>query len=338
MALNRPAWWESRTLLACAWLPLAGLFFVLSTLRRLLYRSGVLRSETLPVPVVVVGNIAAGGSGKTPVVVWLADALRRRGFRPGILSRGFGGSAKVATAVGADSDPAIAGDEPVMLARRTGCPLWVGRDRAAAGRALLAAHPEVDVLITDDGLQHYRLARSAEIIVVNERILGNRWLMPAGPLREGLSRLASATLLVANGTPGPALAPALPAATPCFTMTLEPGAFYRLRDPARQCRAADFAGRKVHALAGIADPQRFFASLRSMGLSLQMTRALGDHHVFSAADLAVPEGDVLLLTEKDAVKCAALAPAECWVLPVAARIDEAALKPILEQLHGSEAA
>jgi len=154
---QRPAWWRKRSLIAALWLPLAGLFFALSAARRAAFKAGLLRSETLSVPVIVVGNIAVGGSGKTPVVIWLAEALRERGWRPGILSRGYGGSAQVPTAVSATSDPELVGDEPVLLARRTACPLWVGRDRAAAGRALLAAHPEVDVLITDDGLQHYRL-------------------------------------------------------------------------------------------------------------------------------------------------------------------------------------
>lgn len=337
MALTRPLWWDARSWRAALCLPLAAVFFGVSALRRQLYRLGVLRSERLSVPVIVVGNLAAGGSGKTPVVIWLAAALRAQGFRPGILSRGYGGAARMPEAVSPGSDPARVGDEPVMLASRTGCPLWVGRDRAEAGRLLLRAFPQVNVLITDDGLQHYRLARDAEIVVLNERILGNLWPMPAGPMREPLSRLADADLVVANGALSETLRGALRGPVP-VSMKLAPGFFHRLGNAAECCAATGFAGRRVHALAGIADPQRFFDSLRSMGLAPVTCRAFGDHHAFCKEDLVVPEGDVLLLTEKDAVKCAPLAPADCWVLPVDAQIDDAALKPILERLHGSEAA
>lgn len=335
--LNRPAWWSSRSLSAVLWLPLAGLFFGVSALRRLAYRAGWLQSETLSVPVIVVGNIAAGGSGKTPVVIWLAAALRARGLRPGVLSRGYGGTAGVPTSVQADSDPALVGDEPVLLARRAACPLWVGRDRVAAGRALLAAHPEVNVLITDDGLQHYRLARSAEIVVIDETILGNAWPLPAGPLREPVSRLASAGLLICNGAISALLESRLPP-VPRASMRLEARQFYRLGQPAEKRLAADFSGQRLHALAGIGNPERFFTTLRNLGLELASTRALPDHYAFASEDLSLPDGEVLLLTEKDAVKCASLAPADAWVLPVEACIDEAALEPLLERLHGPETA
>ncbi|MDP5240467.1 tetraacyldisaccharide 4'-kinase [Uliginosibacterium sp. 31-16] len=335
--LNRPAWWSRRSLIAVLWLPLAGLFFGASALRRLAYRAGWLKSEVLPVPVIVVGNIAAGGSGKTPVVIWLAATLRARGFRPGILSRGYGGTAEVPTSVQTDSYPALVGDEPVLLARRTGCPLWVGRDRVAAGRALLAAHPEVNVLITDDGLQHYRLARSAEIVVIDETILGNAWPLPAGPLREPVSRLASAGLLICNGAISAGLESRLPP-VPRAGMLLEARQFYRLGQPAEKRLAADFSGQRLRAVAGIGNPERFFTTLRSLGLTLASTRALPDHHAFTAEDLSLPDGEVLLLTEKDAVKCASLALADAWVLPVEACIDEAALEPLLERLHGPETA
>lgn len=337
MALTRPVWWSSRSLIACLWWPLAGLFFVISGLRRGLYRKGLLRQLRLPVPVIVVGNIVVGGSGKTPVVIWLAAALKARGYTPGVLSRGYGGQARQSMAVTAASDPALVGDEPVLLARRTGCPLWVGRDRVAAGRALLAAHPEVDVLITDDGLQHYRLARDAELVVLDEVILGNRYLLPAGPLREPLGRLREASLLVSNGGLSADLLASLPA-VPRVGMRLQPGRFYRLTDPGETCCAADFSTRRVRALAGIGNPARFFSTLRSLGLKPYSERAFGDHFAFSRADLALPDGEVLLLTEKDAVKCATLAPPDTWVLPVDACIEDAALDHLLEHLHGPEAA
>lgn len=334
---RRPVWWRKRGFLAVLWLPIAGLFFALAALRRFAYRRGWLLSEALPVPVLVVGNIAVGGSGKTPVAIWLAQALRARGFTPGILSRGYGGTATVPTAVFLDSDPVLVGDEPVLLARRTGCVLWVGRDRVATGRALLAAHPEVNVLITDDGLQHYRLQRTAEIVVLDEVILGNCWPLPAGPLRESISRLSSARLLICNGSLGEGVRRRLPP-VPQVSMSLEACLFYRLSDPAEKRRAADFFGQPLCAAAGIANPGRFFETLRGLGLTLVRTRAFADHHVFSATDFALAEDEVLLLTEKDAVKCAAFAPRETWVLPVEARIDELALETLLECLHGSETA
>ena len=287
--LTRPVWWSRRSLIAWLWLPLAGLFFGVSALRRLAYRRGWLASEILPVPVIVVGNIAAGGSGKTPVVLWLAAALQARGLRPGILSRGYGGSAALPTAVEAASDPAQVGDEPVLLARRSGCPLWVGRDRVAAGRALLAAHPDVNVLITDDGLQHYRLARTAEVVVIDETILGNAWPLPAGPLREPVSRLGLASLLIANGPISPCLQNRLPP-VPRADMRLEARQFYRLGQPSEKRSAADFSGQRLHALAGIGNPERFFTTLRELGLRLASTRALPDHHAFVPEDFVRGRG------------------------------------------------
>lgn len=335
--LRRPSWWRTRSLVATLWLPLGLLFQTLSSVRRLAFRRGWFNSRRLSVPVIVVGNIAVGGSGKTPVVIWLCEALRRRGFRPGILSRGYGGTARVPTAVRPDSATAKMGDEPVLLARRTGCPLWIGADRAEVGAALLAAHPEVDILVTDDGLQHYRLQRDAEIVVLDEAVLGNLWPMPAGPLREPPCRLGKASLLIDNGSLSQALLARLPQ-RPHAAMQLAPGRFWRLASPAETCTADAFATQKVHAVAGIGHPERFFQTLRSLGLKLASSRGLPDHHALTKADLSVPAGEVLLLTEKDAVKCPSPAPDNVWVLPVEARIDDAALDDLLEPLHGSQTA
>lgn len=329
---SRPAWWSQRGFPAWLLLPLAGLFLLLASLRRRL-----LRPRRLRVPVIVVGNIAVGGSGKTPAVIWLVEALRTRGWTPGVLSRGFGGAARSPRAVHADSLPAEVGDEPVLIARRCGCPMWVGRDRVAVGQALLAAHPEVNILITDDGLQHYRLARDIEIVVVDEAMLGNCWPLPAGPLREPLSRLAQAHLLICNGVLSEALERRLPM-MPHAQMLLEADEFYRLADPAQRCNSIDLGGRPLRAIAGIGHPERFFATLRKLGLNPARCDAFPDHHAFVPADLAVAAGEALLLTEKDAVKCAAFAPADAWVLPVQARIDDGALDCLLERLHGPETA
>ena len=344
-ALTR-AWYAPRP---PVWLwplaPFAGLFAGLAGLRRLAWRCGVLHRVRLPVPVCVVGNLTVGGVGKTPLVIALARALRDAGRRPGIVSRGHGGAAGdgrlAPRPVRADSLPAEVGDEPLLLAVQSGCPVWVGRDRVAAAQALLAAHPDVDVLLSDDGLQHYRLARAAEIVVFDGRGIGNGWHLPLGPLREPLTRLTPAptrplAALVFNGTPDARVCRAAPD-VPAFAMQLLPEAFYRLDAPACRATAADLAGRRLHALAGIGDPARFFRTLSALGLEFTAT-AFPDHHVYVAADFARPPGTVLLMTEKDAVKCAGLDLGEAWVLPVRACLPPQLIEVLLEKINGRKAA
>jgi len=330
-------WYAPRaTALTAALWPLSLLFRLAVAIRRSLYQRGVLRAVRLPVPVVVVGNVVVGGSGKTPLVAALARALAERGHRPGIVSRGYGrerdDGAPIAVAAG--DDPARVGDEPLLLAR-AGFPVVVARDRAAAGRALLARHPACDVILADDGLQHYRLARDVEIAVVDAtRAPGRPWLLPAGPLREPLSRLRDVDATVALVAAGAAVPAALRGALP---MTLEGTLFVRVDDPAITAPAARFAGGGVHALAGIGNPARFFAHLAAMGIAAQ-THAFPDHHRFVAGDLAIPGARAILMTEKDALKCEALADARCWYLPVRARVDDALVALIEGRLHGSQAA
>ncbi len=313
-------------------LPLSLLFMLIAGLRRALYRVGVLRAERLPVPVIVVGNIAVGGSGKTPVVAWLAETLREAGFRPGIVSRGYGGTVESVAVVPAGGDAARFGDEPVLLARLTGCPLAVGRNRPAAARALLAAHPEVSVLISDDGLQHYALTRDVEIIVVDEQVMGNRWRLPAGPLREGAGRLAQADLVIAHGVLSAALR-SHAGEVPIVQMQLQGDTVERIDGSERRPLAA-FAGQRVHAVAGIGRPQRFFEQLTAAGLQV-VPHAFADHHPYVPADLDFGGDAPKILTAKDAVKCAAFAPVDTWVLPVRASIDAAASQRIVEKLtHG----
>lgn len=313
-------------------LPMAGLFGLISGLRRACYRQGLLTVARLPVPVVVVGNLTVGGSGKTPLVLALVDWLREAGYAPGVISRGYAGRARAPMAVGAASDPLEVGDEPLLIARRAGCPVWIGRVRAEAGRGLLAAHPEVNVLIADDGLQHYGLARDLELVVVDgERGFGNRHLLPAGPLREPASRLRAAHAMVVNGA-----GPIIDSPIPRFGMNLVAKGFVSLSSPVRKEPAAHFVGRRLHALAGIGHPERFFRQLAALGLDVE-ARSFPDHHRFSAADL--PTGTVLM-TEKDAVKCAALAPPDAWFLAVDAEVEgglQTLLLNALKAFHGSQA-
>jgi len=337
-----PRLWYRRGLAAALWplLPLSWLFRSLSALRRALFRCGVLRSQELLVPVIVVGNLTVGGSGKTPLVLWLVAQLRTQGWRPGIISHGYGGSVQGAHAVFAHSAAAEIGDEPLLLARRSGVPVFVGRDRVAAGQALLAAHPDCDVIVSDDGLQHYRLRRSAEIVVFDGRGAGNRRLLPAGPLREPLGRLAGVTAVVWNGAAERQTARAAQA-VPQFAMRLQGRRFVGLTDPQRVCDADALRGKRLYAMAGIGDPARFFAQLSALGLEFE-ARPFPDHHRYSAADLAFAHDGVLLMTEKDAVKCAAIATGEAWVLPVEAELgaasgslaDPGLLETILEKLNG----
>lgn len=332
MPRSAPGFWRHRGVPALCLLPLSLIFSGLVWLRRRLFAWGVLKTGQLPVPVVVVGNIAVGGSGKTPVALWLADELRHRGYRPGIVSRGYGGSVEGVAEVDPVGDPALFGDEPVLMAALSACPVFVGRDRPAAGRALLAAHPDVNVLIADDGLQHYRLARDVELVVLDETTLGNRLPLPAGPLREGVGRVRRSALVLAHGPLSAGLRVALQP-VPVFPFHLQGSFFERLADRSDRCLPEAFHGRRVHALAGIGQPERFFRQLETLGLSIER-RPFPDHHAFTAEDLSIPDGDVLLMTEKDAVKCRAFAPADCWVWPVRVQIAPGAAELIVEKLDG----
>ncbi|MFT3734059.1 MAG: tetraacyldisaccharide 4'-kinase [Rhodocyclaceae bacterium] len=334
---SAPAWWADRGWRVWPWLPLSACFALIVACRRLAYRLGWLTVERVPVPVVIVGNIAVGGSGKTPTVLAVVDRLQRAGWRPGILSRGYGGTLSGPAAVLSQSKASEVGDEPLLMARRTGVPVWIGRDRVAVARALLAAHPDVNVLVSDDGLQHYRLARDVEVVVLDESVLGNALPLPAGPLREPLSRLASAQLLLLHGAVSAGLAARLPA-IPRASLSLRAGRFYRLDDPSQTRSAADFAGLRLKALAGIGRPERFRETLQAMGLSLAAFEAFPDHHPYASSDLALDGADALLMTEKDAIKCAGLAPQETWVLPVDADVDLTFLEPLLKRSHGPQTA
>jgi tetraacyldisaccharide 4'-kinase len=312
--------WQRITPLTVALLPLSALFFIVSALRRLAYRRRWLSVARLPVPVIVVGNITAGGTGKTPLVLWLAQFLREHGFHPGIVSRGYRGTAREPQAVNASSDARICGDEPVLLARRSGCPLWIGRDRAAAARALLAVHPQCDVMLSDDGLQHYRLGRDVEIAVIDgARGFGNGFPLPAGPLREPSARLAAVDAVVVHRPDKSGTANFGDSAS-SIAMTLAGRTFRNLLNPACTVDAEHFIGQRLHAVAGIGEPQRFFRHLTRLGLTFA-AHAFPDHHAYQPADLRFSDCDAIVMTEKDAVKCAEFCSERCWTLPVDAEVD-----------------
>jgi tetraacyldisaccharide 4'-kinase len=294
--------------------PLAALYGAVAQARRARLAG---TAQRLRVPVIVVGNLSVGGTGKTPFTIWLVERLREWGLHPGVISRGYGGRALVYPfRVAADSDPAQAGDEPVMMQRRLLCPLYVGPDRVAAARALLA-EAQVDVIVADDGLQHYRLARDLELCVVDgARRFGNGALLPAGPLREPPARLREVDLAIVNG------ADWRPEGVAAIGMTLEPGAAQPLAGGAEKTLER-FAGQTVHAVAGIGHPPRFFELLRQHGITV-IAHPFADHHRYTAADLAFGADRLpVLMTEKDAVKCRPFAQPQHWVVPVQARIGEA---------------
>lgn len=321
--------WERVTPVSAALWPLSLAFRAAAALRRAAYRAGWAPVAHLPVPVIVVGNLTVGGTGKTPLVLWLARWLRERGFRPGIVSRGHGGANRGPVRVGAHSDPDEVGEEPVLLARRSGCEVWIGANRAAAAAALLEADPACDVVLCDDGLQHYGLARDVELCVVDAaRGAGNGWLLPAGPLREPLSRLGTVDAVVLNGAGWAAdTAPAAPR----FAMRIEAREFRNLLDPERRAGPERFRGLRVHAVAGIGNPERFFRTLRELGIEFT-PHPFPDHYRFRAADLAFAGAEAILMTEKDAVKCERFAGPAFWSLPVEAVPDERLGALVLKRL------
>lgn len=297
-------------------LPLSWLFAGLVAARRRLHERGSLPSVEVDAPVVVVGNITVGGTGKTPVTIWLAKHLKGLGMRPGIISRGYGGSVGPRPMqVTPDGDPDVVGDEALLMARRTGCPVVVHPDRVAAARQLCSLG--VKVIIADDGLQHYRLARHHEIAVVDGvRGFGNGHLLPAGPLREPLSRLESVNRILMNVTVmrSARAVKDLPEGVAVTDFYLK-GTMARRLDDNEAMPLSSFAGKKVHAVAAIANPGRFFMFLESQGMQV-IEHALPDHAKLRENDLRYDDGLEVLMTEKDAVKCGDMNTERCWYVPV----------------------
>jgi len=323
--------WYRLTPVSVLLLPLSLIFCTLVQLRYTFYRLGAMPSTRLPIPVIVVGNITVGGTGKTPLVIWLANFLRQAGYRPGIVTRGYRGKSQTwPVAVSAQTPAEQVGDEAVLLARHSGCPVLAGPDRVVSAQQHVLEG--CNVIVCDDGLQHYRLRRDIEIAVIDStRRFGNRLCLPAGPLREPVSRLRSVSLRVANGTPQEGEQ----------GMTLVPTEFYNLAKPELRVPTHHFRAGPVHAVAGIGNPERFFSSLRELGLKV-IPHPFPDHHGFLPGELEFGDDRPIILTEKDAVKCESFATARSWALAVTVRpevgLGEQILQRLKEKIRGQEVA
>jgi tetraacyldisaccharide 4'-kinase len=273
--------------------------------------------------VIVVGNITVGGTGKTPLVLYLLEQLQEQGFKPGVISRGYGGKSTVyPQLVTANSMAFAVGDEPLLLAKRSGCPVVVDPNRPRGARYLLENH-DCNLIISDDGLQHYALARDIEMVVIDgKRRMGNGLCLPAGPLREPVSRLQSVDFVLVNGE----------AKTHELAMQLKPLQWVNVAEPARTLPLSAFQGKKVHAVAGIGNPQRFFETLQTLGCEASV-QAFADHHRYVASDLAFADGLPVLMTEKDAVKCQAFAKQQHWYLQIAAELPSTFMLQLLAKLQ-----
>ncbi|MFT2091064.1 tetraacyldisaccharide 4'-kinase [Paraglaciecola sp. 2405UD69-4] len=314
-----PTWYHWPVLVLLA--PLSLVFWVLSATRRLAFKKGIKKSSAVTAPVIVVGNISVGGNGKTPVVVYLAKRLRQEGYHPGVLSRGYGAQGDVSYphTVSAACTAQQVGDEPVLMRQHINCPLVIDPIRARGANKLVTDH-KCDVIICDDGLQHYALQRDIEIIVMDgQRLCGNGYLLPSGPLREGKWRLSTADFVIKNGGV---------ASNGEYLMALESGRLVNVSHPNKSLSIHDLK-QEVTAIAGIGNPERFFTLLTKKGVKLKSTKSFVDHHSFTVKD--IPEGTVLM-TEKDAVKCRSFAHKDCWYLPVNAHLPQQFDMKLLQQV------
>lgn len=312
--------WYKDAFLGILLLPLAYIFSDIVRFRRFCYLRGFKKSEKLPVPVIVVGNITLGGTGKTPLVIWLANLLKNSGYKPGIISRGYGGHSDTwPLVVNTTSDVKQVGDEPLLIAAKTRLPVVVDPSRIAAAKKLLAEF-DCNVVISDDGLQHYLLKRDIEIAVIDgERRFGNGYCLPAGPLREPVDRLSSVDFVVVNGEKY---------ADHEFSMLLTGDSAVNMKS-GEQKSLQEFTHEECHALAGIGNPDRFFKMLESKGLSC-MTHSFPDHYQFEPGDIDFGDNKPVLMTEKDAVKCTQFASPRHWVVPVKAQLEQRFQHEILD--------
>ena len=317
--------WYRRNPWSVLLLPLSLIYGALIQLRTAAYRFGALRRSDIGVPVIVVGNLTVGGSGKTPLVIRLVQLLARAGFSPGIVSRGYrGGATQIPCLVQEGADPSLVGDEPLLVHQQTGCPVVVDRNRVRGAR-YLTSQCGVDIVVSDDGLQHLRMSRAVEIAVIDgDRRFGNGYLLPAGPLRESARRLDTVNFVVNNG------GPTLPGE---YQMRATINEAVRLTT-GEKSPLSHFTEKKVYAIAGTANPSKFFSDLRLAGLTLS-ARSFPDHHYYQSSDLNVLHFSTVLMTSKDAVKCRKMAGPDWWAVPQVTEIDDSFKEALLELLrHG----
>ncbi len=299
-------YWNSINPVSILLLPLTAIFCLLAVTRKLLYQNKILSSYKAPVPVVIVGNISVGGTGKTPLIIELVSQLQSKGYKPAVISRGYGGQAESwPQIVNADSDPRQLGDEPCLIVQKTGCPVVVGANRQQDIRMILSEF-ECDIVLSDDGMQHYALQRDAEIAVIDaQRLFGNGLCLPSGPLRELKTRLKQVDLVLYNGETEQALSYTMQAHS-CETI---------VSGQKQKVTLQDLSGKKVHAIAGIGNPARFFTLLESFGIEV-IPHAFSDHHYYNKSELLFDDDYPVLMTEKDAVKCHRFALENWWAVPV----------------------
>ena len=305
------AGWYGSKLYGIFLLPLSWMYMLVISVRRFLFSTGLLKVRSLPVPVIVVGNISVGGTGKTPLIIWLAEILKKSGYKPGIISRGYSGSSKQWPVwVDEDIDPRIVGDEALLIAKQTSCPVVVGPQRVDDAIFLLKK-TDCDVILSDDGLQHYALGRDIEIAVIDgSRRFGNGFCLPAGPLREPENRLQAVDFIICNGGR---------AHENEISMSLKGDVAINLAT-AEQRSLKHFTDRRCHACAGIGNPQRFFDLLTAAGLNC-ITHSFPDHYHYQSEDIDFNDNEPILMTAKDAVKCTGFAHDKHWFVPVRAELD-----------------
>lgn len=305
--------WYGKKLITPLFLPLSGIFYLLIKLRAFCYKKGWFKSKKFAVPIIVVGNITVGGTGKTPVVIYIAQVLKAAGYSPGIISRGYGGIASSwPQQVRPDSDARVVGDEAKVLAIRTQCPVAVGPKRVESAQALID-HYNCDVIVSDDGLQHYALQRDIEIALVDgERRSGNGFLLPAGPLREQSERLSTVDFVICNGL----------ANAGEFTLRVEGDVAVSVMDESVHQPLKNFQQGAYHAVAALGNPSRFFTHLKKFGLNI-IPHTFPDHFQYQSSDINFNDGKDIFMTEKDAVKCTGIANEKHWYVPIKAMMPEA---------------
>lgn len=318
--------WYSSSSPICYLAPLSWPFAAIVWLRRKLYSWGIFKTAGPDCPVVIVGNLSVGGTGKTPLIVWLAECFKKNGWKPGIISRGYGGKASSwPQQVRPDSDPLVVGDEAVLIARRSKCPMAVGPNRVQAANSL-QKYNQCDIILSDDGLQHYALKRDIEIVVIDSnRLFGNGHFLPIGPMREGIARLSKADLVVYNGDCGNS-------ETEGTIMNMSGEIAVNSGRQDLKVPLTEFSSTHCHAVAGIGNPKRFFDHLKSHGLNFEAHR-FPDHHHYVEKDLCFGDDAPILMTEKDAVKCFRFSQKNHWFIPVQAELGSGFEEKLLNLLE-----